>query len=178
MKRIAAIFLFLALPMFARADSQWVLKSSTLAYHVTHPLHEVEGVSHSARGEGKCHAGQCDFLVAATVKSFNSGDSNRDLHMLQVTKGAEFPIITVRFHLPESALSQKTIHCDLRIHFAGQVVTYKQVAFQQTIQGNEHHITGTIPATVSDFKINPPKLLMVPIHNQIPIDVDMTWQKE
>jgi hypothetical protein len=30
------------------------------------------------------------------VKSFDSGDSNRDLHMLQATRGAQFPLVTVR----------------------------------------------------------------------------------
>jgi len=55
-------------------------------YHMSHPMHEVDGTSHAALGKGVCHAGQCDFLVAATVKSFDSGDSNRDLHMIQTTR--------------------------------------------------------------------------------------------
>jgi len=42
-------------------------------------------------------------------------------------------------------------------------------------QGNEIHISGTIPATVSDFKIDPPKLLGIAIKNEIPVHVDMTW---
>jgi hypothetical protein len=76
-------------------------------------------VSHSALGKGVCHAGQCDFLIAAQVKSFDSGDSNRDLHMIQVTQGAKFPIVSVRLQLPEVALSSSTIVCDLDIQFAG-----------------------------------------------------------
>jgi hypothetical protein len=43
----------------------------------------------------------CDFLIAVPVKSFDSGNSNRDLHMLQVTRGGQFPMITVRTRLPE-----------------------------------------------------------------------------
>ena len=73
---------------------------------MSHPLHQTEGVSHAARGKGVCHAGQCDFLIAVPVKSFDSGDSNRDLHMLQVTRGAEFPMVTVRTRLPETAGSR------------------------------------------------------------------------
>ena len=92
----------------------------TLTYHVSHPLHQSEGVSHTARGKGVCHAGQCDFLIAVPVKSFDSGDSNRDLHMIQVTRGAEFPIVTVRTRLPESAAASTTINADLEIQFAGQ----------------------------------------------------------
>src|SRR5579871_1217582 len=113
-KKMLIAFLLATLPMFA-ADSQWVLKQSTLTYHVSHPLHESEGVSHAARGKGVCHDGQCDFLIAVAVKSFDSGDSNRDLHMVQVTRGAEFPMVTVRTRLPESAASASLLHPELEI---------------------------------------------------------------
>lgn len=80
-KAIAILLALIAFPLFAQTDSQWVLKQSTLTYHVSHPLHQVEGVSHEAKGKGVCHGGQCDFLIAVPVKSFDSKDSNRDLHM-------------------------------------------------------------------------------------------------
>ncbi len=167
-----------ALTAFAQQDSTWLLDQSTLTYHMSHPLHEVDGVSHAARGKGVCHAGQCDFLIAAPVKSFDSGDSNRDLHMLQVTRGAQFPIVTVRFHLPEAALASPTIDSDLDVQFAGQTASFKHVPFQQTVQGAEHRITGTIPATLTDFKIDPPTFFTVPIKNDIPVRVDMTWHSQ
>lgn len=164
------------LPRIARAESQWVLAKSTLTYHVSHPLHEADGVSHEARGKGICAGGKCNFLIAVPVKSFNSGDSNRDLHMLQVTRGAEFPMVVVRTEVSEAEIKAGTIHADLQIQFAGQTATYKQVPFQLTLQGDNIELAGTVPATVSDFKIIPPKLLTIPIKNDIPIRVDMTWQ--
>jgi hypothetical protein len=165
-----------ALPALAQTDGQWILEKSTLSYHMSHPLHQVDGVSHAARGKGVCRAGQCDFLVAVPVKTFDSGDSNRDLHMLQVTRGAQFPIVTVRFRLPQSVLTSPTLHADLDVQFAGQTAHYSQVPFQQTIQGGTHQIVGTIPSTLTDFKIDPPSFLTVPIKNEIPVRVDMTWQ--
>ena len=173
------LFVLLVFPQLATAaDSQWILEQSTLSYHVSHPLHESEGGSHAARGKGVCQAGHCDFLVAAPVKSFESGDSNRDLHMLQVTRGAQFPLVSVRTQLPETALGSATIHADLEIQFAGQTVQYKQVAFQQTAQGNSIRLTGTVPAKVADFKIDPPSLLAMPIKNDLPVRVDMTWRRQ
>src|SRR5208282_1358162 len=176
-KKILIAFLLVTLPTFA-ADSQWILKQSTLTYHVSHPLHESEGVSHAARGKGVCHAGQCDFLIAVAVKSFDSGDSNRDLHMVQVTRGAEFPIVTVRTRLPESAASSATINADLEIQFAGQTAQYKKVPFKVETQGSATHITGTIPATLTDFRIDPPSLLTMPVKNDIPVRVAMTWRPQ
>ena len=169
----------LALSSFAQtpaSDRVWTLGSATLTYHMSHPIHEVDGVSHAARGKGVCHAGMCDFLLAAPVKSFDSGDTNRDLHMLQVTRGAQFPVIIVRFRLPESAIDSPTLDCDLDVEFAGNKAHFDHVPFRQEMRGGEHHITGTVPATLTDFKIDPPSFLTVPIKNEIPVRVDTMWR--
>jgi len=48
--KILLALLSLALPTFAQTDAQWTLLQSRLTYHVSHPLHQVDGVSHAARG--------------------------------------------------------------------------------------------------------------------------------
>lgn len=172
---IAALAAFPLLAQQPTANTTWALDSSTLVYHMSHPIHEVDGTSHTAKGKGVCHDGQCDFLLAVPVKSFDSGDTNRDLHMVQVTKGAQFPFVTVRVRLSETDLSNSNLSCDIEVQFAGQTAHYTHVAFQQSVQGNVHHITGAIPSTLTDFKIDPPSFLMVPIKNDIPVKVDMSW---
>ncbi len=42
--------------------------------------------------------------------------------------------------------------------------------------GRARHITGTVPATLTDFKIPPPSFLTVPIKNAIPVKVDLVWK--
>lgn len=165
-------------PAFAQADKQYVLEQSSLSYHMSHPMHEVDGTSHAAKGKGICHAGQCDFLIAAPVKSFDSGDTNRDLHMLEATRGAQFPMVQVRTRFPEAETTGATIYVDLEVQFAGQTMQYHHVAFQRTQQGNMVHIAGTVPATCSGFKIQRPSFLTVPIKNEIPVRVDMTWRQQ
>lgn len=169
------VLLFFTLPALAQADRTWLLSQSTLSYHMSHPMHEVDGISHAAKGKGICHAGQCNFLLAVPVKSFDSGDSNRDLHMLQVTRGAEFPIVTVRLSLPEASLASPTLDCDLEVQFAGNTAHYSHVTFTQVIEGNVHRIKGAIPSTLKDFKITPPSFLTIPIKNEIPVRVDVMW---
>jgi hypothetical protein len=173
------VSLFLAPAYFCgAADTQWVLEKSTLTYRASHPLHQTVGVSRDARGKAICHERQCDFLIGVPVKSFDSGDSNRDLHMLQVTRGAEYPIISVRTRLPEQAAPSAMVKADLQIQFAGQTVEFKEISFELMRQGREIHVTGTIPATLTDFKIPPPSLLSIPIKNDIPIHVDAIWQEQ
>ena len=176
-RRMLITLLLLALPQFAHADGQWVLQKCTLTYHVSHPLHQVDGVSHNAKGKGVCGAGECNFLIAVPVKSFDSGDSNRDLHMLQVTRGAEFTMIEVRTQFPESSIASTMMRVDMDVQFAGQTAHYKQVPFQLVTQGGDITIIGTVPATLTDFKISAPSLLAMPIKNDIPVKVDMTWHR-
>jgi hypothetical protein len=176
--RILIALSLVGLPAGAQTTSEWVLEQSTLTYHVSHPLHQLDGVSHVARGKGVCSAGQCDFLIAVPVRSFGSGDSNRDLHMLQVVRGGQFPMVTVRTRVPEDATAATTISADLEVSFAGQTAEYKGVAFEQVTQGNETRLSGTIPATLSDFKIDPPSLLTIPVKNDIPVRVEMLWKRQ
>lgn len=176
-KYFILVCLLVAIPAFAQTDTQWVLQKSALTYHMTHPIHTVNAVSHAAKGKGMCHAGECDFLIAVPVKSFDSGDSNRDLHMLEATRGAQFPMVIVRTRFPQAATASPTIYADLDVQFAGQTAHYQHVPFQRAAEGNDVRITGTIPATCSDFKIPPPSFLTVPIRNQIPVAVDMTWRQ-
>jgi hypothetical protein len=180
-KRLAVAFLFAALPAFAQTnlppDTQWLLDQSTLTYHISHPMHQVDGTSHAAKGKGICHAGQCNFLIAAPVKSFDTGDTNRDLHMIEATRGAQYPMVIVRAQFPASDTTAPTVYVDLEVQFAGQTAHYTHVPFQRTTtQNNEVRITGVVPATCSDFKIERPSFLTVPIKNEIPIKVDMTWR--
>jgi hypothetical protein len=98
--------------------------------------------------------------------------------MIQVTRGAQFPMVTVRTKLPDSASTSSTIQADLEIQFAGQTAQYKQVPFHLVTQGNQIRITGTIPATLTDFKIDPPSLLTLPVKNEIPVRVDLTWRPQ
>lgn len=176
-KNLLFAFLLFAIPVLAQTDTQWVLQQSTLTYHMSHPMHEVDGVSRAAKGKGICHAGQCNFLIAVPVKSFDSGDSNRDLHMIEATRGAQYPMVIVRTEFPEAATTSATIYANLEVQFAGQTAHYQHVPFQRVTEGNQVRITGTIPATCSDFKIDRPSFLTVPIKNEIPVKVDMTWQK-
>jgi hypothetical protein len=65
------------------------------------------------------------------------------------------PLWSLRATVPRNSHCAPTVHCDLEIEFAGQTVRYRQVQFQQVKEGIYTRISGTIPATLSDFKIPP-----------------------
>jgi len=39
-------------------------------------------------------------------------------------------------------------------------------------------ISGTIPATLSDFEMDPRSLLALPVKNEMPVKVEMTWRPQ
>lgn len=176
--KFSCALLLLAASASLNAQNQWVLQQSTLTWHVSHPMHEVAGTSHAAKGKGNCTATECNFLIAVPVNTFNSGDSNRDLHTLQVVRGGQNPMVIVRTRIPQSELSVPTIDADLEVQFAGQTAHYNHVPFQRQSHGSDVEIIGTIPATCSDFKIDRPSFLTVPIRNEIPVSIDLVWRGE
>jgi len=95
--------------------------------------------------------------------------------MLEVAKGAEFPLVTdcrkaTRSLRPSTPIWKFSLRA--RRHITNRLL------FQLTPQESETKITGTVPATLSDFKIEPPTLLTLPVKNEIPIRVEMTWHRQ
>jgi hypothetical protein len=177
-RRLGIVLLFGSMAPLVLAQTQFGLVKSSLSYHMSHPIHHVDGTSTEAKGKGTCASAKCDFLIAAPVNSFNSGDSNRDLHMIEAVRGAQYPMVLVRTTLPNPIPADGTIYADLEVQFAGQDVHYPHVAFQKSTTGKQIQITGTVPATCSDFKIDPPSFLTVAIKNEIPVSVTMTWRPQ
>ena len=93
--------------------------------------------------------------VSACMKSFDSGDSNRHLRMIQVARGAEFPMVIIRTRLLESASTGTSVKVDLEVQFAGQTAHFAQVSVRDNHGRKRQATLRTIPATLSDFKIDP-----------------------
>jgi hypothetical protein len=161
--------------MVSAAVVAWALQSSTITYHVSHPLHQVEAVTHAARGRATCSEGRCEVLVAVEVKTFDSGDTNRDLHTIQVVKGGLHPLVVVHASVPDKAAAD--VAADVQVELAGSTATYKSVPFKRSEADGSVRLKGTIPLNIKDFKIEPPSLLTVPIKDSVPVDVDTTWRR-
>lgn len=180
-RQLAWLFTFLVpVAVFAGGSKgQWVLEKAEIDYTVTHPLHVVHGKSFSAKGKGVCYGRHCDFLVAVPVKSFDSGDENRDLHMQEVTRAGLYPLVEVKAQTPEikPGKNPKTIMADLEVGFAGQKVEYRKVPLSVLEwKSDEARISGEFTLSLKAFGITPPSLLTVPVKDEVPVKLDMTWE--
>jgi hypothetical protein len=166
-----------AVPTLCFAKETWVLETSTLTYHVKHKLHRSEGTSVAARGKGLCAPAGCDFLVAAPVNSFDSGDTNRDLHMIETTRGAQFPMVKVSVNLA-AVPAGEAFTADLSIEFAGKSHRYASVPFRVADRSAGLRFTGQIPLRLTDFSVPAPSLLGMAVKDDVPVDVEMSWSQK
>lgn len=169
-----SILLILLFSLSAYANNQtYVLKSSEVSYKVDFPLKTVYGKSSDSKGKGVCDKKSCDFLIAVPVKSFKSGDTNRDVHMQEVTKESQYPLLTVNstFSDPDNITE-----IDLEIDFAGVKKTIKKLKLSKNKTDRVIEINSTFPILLSEFKINRPSLLGVSIDDKVEIDVKTKWE--
>lgn len=166
---------------FAGTGTSWVLERSDLKYEVSHPLHHVEATSTAAKGKGTETGGAGQFLIAVPVKSFESGDTNRDSHMLQVTKAGLYPMVVVRANGPvfAQAALPRTIKLAATVEFAGKKVAYPELTFSVTSAGDGRlEVTGLLPLSLKAYEIEPPSLLAVPVKDEVPIHIVLVWKRQ
>jgi hypothetical protein len=126
---------------------------------------------------GLCAAKGCDFLVAVPVNTFDSGDGNRDAHMIQAVNGGTYPMISVRTHLAGEP-SSEGFKADLTVNFGGKEVVYPGVAFTVSDTTADHFTAkGEIPLVLSKHDVKRPSLLGVAIKDSAPVSIETTWHK-
>ncbi|MGE0763710.1 MAG: YceI family protein [Bdellovibrionales bacterium] len=177
MKTWMMIFCLSAFTQLAAAKlpkADWQIKSGTLTYHVHYPVKNFVGTAKNVKGKGKCEAGHCHFLIAVPVKDFTSGDGNRDNHMLEVTKGATFTMVTVRVQFAENDSLEK-LEAKAVVEFAGQTHIYEKLPIKVTIAGAEAVTQGQVPLKLSHFGVERPSLFAVEIDDLVPVDFELHW---
>jgi len=180
LRSVLALLLVPATALSLDLTGKWGLSSGSLTYRVTHPLHKVTGKSAAAKGKGACGAKGCEFLVAVPVKSFDSGDGNRDAHMWEAVKAGLHPMIQVRLtglKVGKGPTPQE-VEVDAEVEFAGKKVLFPGLKLQVAEWGKASaRLRGTLPLSLKAFDIKAPSLLTVPIQDKVPVELDLTWRK-
>jgi hypothetical protein len=162
---------------FAATSKTYVITSGELRYQAEHSFHETLGISKTIKGKAVCQNNNCEFLIAVPVKSFDSQNGNRDAHMLEVTKGAEFPMVSMRLSTPMDAHAKAT---ELKpiVNFAGQSAPMKIDSIEITESGSEVHVKTKGSFNLVDFAIKAPSLLGVSVKDLVSVESDIHWKLE
>ncbi|MFA6026807.1 MAG: YceI family protein, partial [Ignavibacteriaceae bacterium] len=95
--RDASLILFLLIGSILSAQTKQVesvKKESSITYRLTHPFHEVESISKEAQSNITIDIGKKEIKqvsVQVDVTTFNSGNSNRDSHAMEVIDALSYP---------------------------------------------------------------------------------------
>lgn len=155
----------------SRADK----KASFISYHMVHPLHEWTGTNKAVDGVilFDTKTGQIKKVaIIVKVADFDSENSNRDSHMMEVTEAIKFP--SIKFF--SSTIQEKNNQWEVKgtIQFHG---VSKEVIFpvKQDQKQNIKTVEGEFDIFLEDFNIEKPSLMMVEVDNKVKIAFKMQF---
>ncbi|MBU6428043.1 MAG: YceI family protein [Cyanobacteria bacterium REEB65] len=180
---LALLQLGTASPATAQGVRDYTLQdTSSVTFHVSHPMHHVDGVSHALAGTLQVTG--TDALVlplsfAIPVASFVSGNRNRDANMEEVLDAADYPLVqlTIRqiawSHVAHTGNSQTLAGlatAELSMHGIRRALT---IPLEGRLGPTSLRAEAHFAFRCSDFEIPRPALFFLPIADQVGIDVDL-----
>lgn len=155
--------------------------SSTIRFHVSHALHDVDGFSKDLEGKAVAREdGTVQAMVRAPLASFRSGDSNRDAHMLEVLEVEKHPVVVFRGLAkldPSGALPEGPLRMTGEVELHG---IRSPVSMQLTVSAGKDgvlHARGSFEVSLDAHKVERPALLFVKIADACRIDVDLLLRR-
>lgn len=158
--------------------------ASTLTYKLIHKLHEVVGTAKPSGGMAVLFTdGTLKVQVRANVKDFDSGNSNRDAHMQEVTESAKFPFIEVKgkangVKLPESYPATVPVTLEAEVIFHGVKQTMNVPMKVTFTSAKEATAEGTFDISLEAYKIERPSLLMVKVDDKLVLEPKLVFGVE
>lgn len=155
------------------------LREGTLTYTVVHKLHEVQGTTHQVEGRALAQPdGTVRVQVRAKVATFDSGNSNRDEHMREVTHEATHPYAEVRgtmsgVSLPLTGARDVTLHATVDLNGERRTV---DVPVKLEPSGNGVRARFSFPISLDSFKVERPQLLLIKVDDRAVISGDLRFE--
>jgi polyisoprenoid-binding protein YceI len=149
---------------------------SSITYRIVHPLHEIEATSKDATYQLEIDPAKKEIVsVSATVDvtTFDSGNSNRDSHAMEVIDAISYPEVSfVSSSVTETGDSLK-VTGKLTFHGVTRDIVALAAAkwFVDKIE-----VRGSFVLSLTDFKIERPSLLMIPVEDALRFTFAAAWK--
>jgi len=151
--------------------------ASLVRYRVNHKLHKVEGLSRSVEGKALLEPdGSVRAMVRVPVQSFDSGDANRDAHMLETLEAGRHPHVVFKgvTSLDRAGAGRKAVEARLRgeLEFHG-VKHPVEVPVTVEFGGGGARVRGKLTVSLEAHRIERPSLLLVKVDDACAIELDL-----
>jgi polyisoprenoid-binding protein YceI len=147
---------------------------STLTFHVVHKFHAVTGVARGVEARARLAPdGGLQVSVRARVAGFDSGNSNRDAHMLEVLEAARFPFVTVKGVAEGIRLDAVPGEVDVPLRGALELHGVSRpldvTAHVRFTSPDRAEVEATFPLSLDAHRVERPSLLFVKIDDRVEI---------
>jgi polyisoprenoid-binding protein YceI len=152
--------------------------ASAVRFHVNHKLHTVDGVSRAAEGKAVLEPdGAVKTMVRIPVQTFDTGDSNRDSHMLETLEPGKFPHVVFKGvgKLEGAATPGKPVAVTLRgeLDFHGVKRPVEVPVTVEFAADGSARVKGRFTVSLDAHRVERPSLLMVKLDDECAIALDL-----
>lgn len=165
--RFIPLLLLLSLPLF---PSEIIQKE--ISFHVTHPMKKVNGTCKEIKidavklkKKGDALELESPFTITIPSQKLNTGDENRDSHILEILNYPEAKEITAEIKSIEKK-DNYTINGILTINSVS--VPFQSEAIVKSADG-KLHVEGSVSVKFSELKLERPSLLFIKVNDLITI---------
>ncbi len=164
---IASCLLILRTTVEAQAKAVPIKDESKLTYNLSHPLHEVESTSKEVAYKVEVDpANRVIKSVSASVDvtTFDSGNSNRDSHAMEVIDALTYPEVT----FASTSITQNGDSAKVTGKLTFHGVT-KEILIPAVLKWspNRLDVHGDFSISLTAFRVERPSLLMIPVSDEL-----------
>jgi polyisoprenoid-binding protein YceI len=153
--------LFIATPNRDAKKVSAIKGESRLMYSLSHPLHKIEAITKDFICEVEVNEAENiqSVNVIADVMTFDSGNSNRDSHAMEVIDAFTYPEVTFTSDAISTNGNELSVLGKLSFHGVTKSISF--LANRQR-QNSKTTVEGKITLKLEDFKVERPKLALIP----------------
>lgn len=163
-----AIIILFAVNIYSQSRKYEAVKNeSYITYKLVHPLHEIESTSKSAICLIEADAKLKEIKLVAVkvgVETFNSGNSNRDSHAMEVVEALKYP--DAIFKSTSIVPKGDSIEVSGLLTFHGITKGVTISAFPNW-SNNKLIVSGNFDISLTAFHIERPSLLLIPVKDTL-----------
>ena len=158
--------------------NEYTIKAGEITYYGYHFLHDWQGTSNQINGNFTFDSSLENFngFISIPIKSFDSGNTNRDSNMLVYCKGIKNPDIS--FRPKEIIKDDNLVTINGMLGFAGNVQDLTTSANIKATSDSSFTAKGKFDILLSKFDIDRPSLLFTKIDDKISIEYTIIGEKK
>tara|TARA_B100000767_G_scaffold11087_1_gene10772 strand:+ start:1316 stop:1858 length:543 start_codon:yes stop_codon:yes gene_type:complete len=180
MKKLIIVFILISLKCTGQKTTQedWRLSTekSYISYEGRHILHEWSGITKKIKGVLIMKNNEpLKTAIISKVRDFDSGNSSRDSHALEILESLLFP--DVSFFGDSISVNDKTFNISGKLKFHS-IEKRINVSGLWNATNEEILLKGKFEIKPSDFEIDLPDFMLVKMENKLDIDYEIVFAKK